>query len=400
MEAEDNRDDEGPLFAWLPPDDRLWRHPSEVGASAPRRVPGIRGGVINRNWAVAFAAALLGALLASGVGMATGLFLQHTVIETVPTPSPNSLNVTESTSFTTANWQPIANDLAPSLAAITAGGNVASAVVFTAAGGWSYLITAADAVTGTGRIVAIFGDGTREPAYLVGSDWATGIAVLRVAGTRPLPVFGSASDLQVADNVLVAGAAGAGASAIAAPGTMSSVDTVLNTAAGYTLHGVMAVSDATVPASANGGALVNSAGTVVGINTDLTSVDPSMQGMAFAIPIDTAEQVANNLLEGQPPAHPWIGIEGATDLSTASASQFGVPGGAVVVTVAPHSPVSRAGLEPGDIVTAFAGQRVASSGRLVSLLAGCLPGQRRTISYLDAGHLHRASIVVGTLPGS
>ncbi|MHB1928930.1 MAG: S1C family serine protease [Acidimicrobiales bacterium] len=397
MEAEENRDDEGPLFAWLPPEDRLWRHPSEVGAGPARAVASIRNASMSRTWTAALVAGVLGAVLASGVGLATGMFLGHTVVVSVPTPTPNTADVTESTSYASGGWPAIANDLEPSLVGIAAGGAIASGIVFTAAAGSSYLITAADAVSG-GRITAIFDDGSRERAYLVGADVATGIAVLRVAGTYMPPVFGSASDLQVADNVLMVGASSAGGSY--ANGAMSSLDSVLNTAGGYTLHGMMAVSDATVPASANGGAVVDQGGAVVGVDTDLTSVDSTMQGMAFAIPIDTAEQVANNLIEGRAPAHPWIGIEGATDLPTMTASQLGVMGGAEVGAVAPGSPAARAGLQPGDIVTAFAGRRVTSSGVLVSLLAGCRPAQRRTISYLAGGHTHRTTLTVGALPGS
>ncbi|MDQ2754795.1 MAG: hypothetical protein M3R71_04515, partial [Actinomycetota bacterium] len=87
MEADDGLDDEGPLFAWIPPDDRLWRHPSESTAGAPPS-PSPRSALhfgswrisSGRTWGVAVVAGVVGALLASGVGMMTGTFEQRTTV--------------------------------------------------------------------------------------------------------------------------------------------------------------------------------------------------------------------------------------------------------------------------------------------------------------------------------
>lgn len=399
MEAEDGREDDGPLFAWLPPEDRLWRHPSEVGASAAERAASVwRRSPGARVWTVALVAGVFGAILASGVGLATGLFVQHTVTVPVPLPARSTSAATTTSAQEPANsWPAIANEVAPSVVGITAGGQTASGVIYEAYQDSTYVITAADVVAGSRRVGILWDNGTRGRGYVVGADPASGVAVVRVAGAghHPPAVFGTAANLQIASAVLAVAARSAGPASAA--GNLSLVGAELQTAGGYTLQGMMGISGLTVPASADGGALVDQGGEVVGITTDLTSVDSSMQGVAFAVPIDTAEHVAVQLLAGQKPADPWIGIQDATDVSTMTASQDGIAGGAEVGAVAPGSPAARAGLQAGDIVTAFDGEHVTSAGSLISLLAGCRPHDRTTISYLDGTRLHRARLTVGGL---
>jgi len=392
--SEDGSEEEGPAFAWLPPDDRLWRHPSEVGASAPGRPvlqrrstwPTNRG----RPLGVALFAGTLGALLAIGVGMATGLVGHRTVLDPVPVPTPDTAALAVSSPGDgVGNWAEIADTLAPSLVSVqttTAGGEVlSSGVLYTAGNGRTYVLTAADAPADADSMKVQFENGETEVAHLVGSDPLTQIALLWVAGVhRSFPTLGSVATVQVADPVLALGARTAGATPVAA-GEVTGLDQQLELAGGSSLDGMLAISGLEVPPSADGGALVDAAGAVIGIDTDLTSVNPADQGVAYAVPIDVAARVADQLLDGRPPTHPWIGIDDATDLSTAVATELGIPGGAEVGAVASDSPAARDGLVPGDVVTGFAGHDVPSSGVLVMLLAAARPGEHTTITYL-AGH--------------
>lgn len=404
MEPDESREGEGPLFPWLPPEDRLWRHPSEVGSASAKPTFSHSPGA-SRLWTVAIVSGLIGAVLASGVGLGAGLFPRRTVIETVSTPTPNTVALSSSDTdqqVDVGDWPAIANDLAPSLVDVSSGGVTESGVLYApnAATSSAYVITTTDAV-GNGPLRVTFEGGTTERASVVGVDSVTGIAVLRVAGSGQIqyPLFGSAADLEVADEVLVVGARGS-VSAVA-PGTLSGLDEQMQTAGGYTLDGMLAIADVTVPESADGGALVDAGGVVVGIATDLTSVEPNQQAMAFAVPIDTAEAVANQMLGGHSPIHAWLGVEDATDVSTITASADHIKGGAEVGAVDAGSPAARAGIIPGDIVTAFDGHPVTSSGVLVSLLAQCRPDYRTSVSYLIAGGgIHKATLVVGTLQDS
>ncbi len=401
VEAEEGRDDEGPRWAWLPPEDRLWRHPSEIGATtAARAASAWRRSPTSHAWTAAIVAGVLGALLASGVGMATGIFVHQPVTVGVPVPSPDTTAATTTAAADpNGSWPAVANAVAPSLVGIDAGGQMGSGVVYTAFQDNTYILTSADVVSGAHKIAVVWEDGTRQRGSVVGSDPVSGIAVVRVAGAgHPTPVFGSAADLQIASGVLAVAARSTGPASVA-PGNLSGLDTELQSPGGYTLQGMMAVSGLTVAPPADGGALVDRSGEVVGINTDLTSVDTNMQGVAFVVPIDTAERVASELIAGQKPTDPWIGVLDATDLSTTTSAQLRIAGGAAVGSVATHSPAARAGLRAGDIVTSFDGQQVTSAGQLIGILAAARPDQRTTVSYLDRGRLHRAPITVGNLSG-
>ncbi len=400
MEAEEGRDDDGPLFAWLPPEDRLWRHPSEVGShGATRSALAWRRNRGARLWSVAVVSGVLGAVLASGVGLATGLLVQRPVRIPYPVPSAGTSVATTVAQQASYTWPAVANAVAPSLVGIRANGQNGSGIVYTATHGESYIVTAADVVSGTRTVRVVWDDGVGEIGHVVGTDPVSGIALVAAAGAgHPPAVFGSAANLQIASDVLAVAARSTGPVSVA-PGNLSGLDAELQSPGGYTLQGMMAVGGLTVPSAADGGALVDQYGEVVGVVTDLTSVNSSMQGMGFAVPIDTAEHVAAQLLAGKVPTHPWIGVQNATDVSSLTASQLGIAGGAEVGSVAPGSPAARAGLRAGDIVTAFDGRQVSSAGALISLLASCRTPDHTRISFSSGRRRHRAPITVESFGG-
>lgn len=381
----------------------MWRHPSEIGpprtASTGRTW---RRSVTGRTWTSAILAGVLGALLASGLGMATGIFVHQP--EPVPVPVPVASPDTTAAATTSAadpngSWPAVANAVAPCLVGIDAGGQMGTGVVYTAFQDSTYILTAADVVSDDHRVGVLWENGTRQRGSVIGSDPVSGIAVVRVSGAgHPIPVFGSAADLQVASGVLAVAARSTGPASVA-PGNLSGLDTELQSPGGYDLQGMLAITGLTVAPPADGGALVDRAGEVVGIDTDLTSVAASMQGVAFAVPIDTAERVATEIIAGRKPVDPWIGVLDATDLSTTTAAQLHIAGGAAIDSVAADSPAYRSGLRSGDIVTSFDGQQVTSAGQLVSVLAAARTDQPTTIAYLDRAHLHRARITVEGAPG-
>lgn len=401
VEAEEGRDDEGPRWAWLPPEDRLWRHPSEIGPatvatsrSTWRRAPA------GHTWTAVLAAGVIGALLASGLGMATGMFVRRPVPVRVPVPTPDTTAAaTTSAANPNGGWPAVANAIAPSLVGIDTGGQMGTGVVYTAFQDNTYILTAADVVSGAHTVGVVWEDGTHQRGSVVGSDPVSGIAVLRVAGAgHPTPVFGSAADLQIASDVLAVAARSTGPASVA-PGNLSGLDTELQSPGGYDLEGMLAITGLAVPPPADGGALVDRAGEVVGIDTDLTSVAASMQDVAFSVPIDTAERVATEIITGQKPTDPWIGVIDATDLSPTTAAQLHIAGGAAINSVATNSPAYRAGIRAGDIVTGFDGQQVTSAGQLVSALAAARTGERTTVSYMGRGHLHRSALTVERASG-
>jgi putative serine protease PepD len=414
---EEGREDDRPLFAWLPPEDRLWRHPSEVDDGSARpdpppppvgpSAPNLLRPVV-RVWSMALFAGLAGALLASGFFMATGFNERHTtVVEPIVTPSTVAIYSTpnnSSGSATVGDWPVIAGNLTASLVGVRVSneGNlqVGSGVLYGASDTESYIITAQDLVSGNRTVTVTFSNGDIQAARVVGTDPVTGVAVLATAGSRrSFPTFGSVSNVQVAEEVLALGTRVANPKAVVTD-TVSGLDQSVSTASDSnpSMAGMIALSGGAVPESTNGGALIDPNGSVVGIDTDITSSDLSAQGVAYAVPIDVAEHVAQQLLKGNRPTHPWLGVEDATDLTSASAHQLGVPGGAQVGAVDPDSPAALVGLRANDVVTGFDGQAVDSSGALVALLAQCQPGSHASLSFFRQSQRWRATVTIAEQP--
>ena len=119
---------------------------------------------------------------------------------------------------------------------------------------------------------------------------------------------------------------------------------------------------------------MDQAGQVVGITVGLDPADPTDQDLIFAVPIDEAVNVTEEILGGQQLTHPWLGISNTVDLTPTVAQELGLPGGARPQSVAPNSPASRIGLTPRDIITSFDGHQVTSAGALTRCLPSASPG--------------------------
>ena len=139
-------------------------------------------------------------------------------------------------------------------------------------------------------------------------------------------------------------------------------------------------------------------GRVVGVTLNLSPVNASDQNLTFAVPVDVAMHVVEQMLAGKPLTHPWLGVTSASDITTAVAAQYGLPGGAQVEQISPGSPASQLGLRPNDIITSFDNQPVISSGSLTQLLSQAQTGRRVMINYLHAGKPVHATVAVSNQP--
>ncbi|MBO0748552.1 MAG: PDZ domain-containing protein, partial [Acidimicrobiaceae bacterium] len=113
--------------------------------------------------------------------------------------------------------------------------------------------------------------------------------------------------------------------------------------------------------------------------------DPNQQGTSYAIPINVAIHVADQMLTKKRATHPYLGVLQAQDLSSVTARSMGVRGGATVETVAPGSPAAAAGISPGDVITSMGPARVTSAGGLISALCRAAPGAAVRVHYMHQG---------------
>src|SRR5439155_17079435 len=129
-------------------------------------------------------------------------------------------------------------------------------------------------------------------------------------------------------------------------GSVTAEDRAVDVTGGTTMQGLIGVSGPPLPSGAAGGPLVDDQGRVVGVTLNLSPVNAADQDLTYAVPVDVAMHVVQQMLAGNALTHPWLGVTSASDITTAVAAQYGLPGGAQVEQVAPGSPASQLGLTP------------------------------------------------------
>ena len=234
------------------------------------------------------------------------------------------------------------------------------------------VLTNAHVVRDAKEVTVKLQDRTEHRARVLGIDPATDIAVLRIDGANlPAVVLGDPSQVRVGDYVL----------AIGAPfGFEQSATQGIVSAKGRALPGVSRVpfiqTDAAVNPGNSGGPLFDGSGRVIGINSQIYSSSGGFQGLAFAIPIDVAMRIKDQIVSTGRVDHARLGVV-IQDLDQALAESFGLPrpDGAVISAVQPGSAAAAAGLKPGDVVTRVAGQPVNTAAELSQRIGAARPGE-------------------------
>lgn len=283
----------------------------------------------------------------------------------------------------------------------------------------------ADAAGG-GQISVKFNDGKKSSADVVGTDPATDLAVIKASGVSGLkPVtFGNSDQLQVGDPVVAIGSP-LGLEGSVTSGIISALHRTLSESGsdqqqqqpglppGFggqgqgqqgqqgqqggsagTAIGDAIQTDAAINPGNSGGPLVNSAGQVIGINTAIATSGGGNGniGVGFAIPIDTAKQVSDQLIKTGKATHAYLGVT----LSDASGDQQG----ALVATVQGNTPAASAGLKEGDIVTQVDGKAIDGADALSAAIRGHNPGDKIALTYIRNGSKHTVNVQLASSAGT
>jgi S1-C subfamily serine protease len=391
MGPDDDADDDVPGFAApLPPDDRLWRHPSELKAYGPgpgAPVPvSIAAPRTPNTRTVALVAGLVGAVLSAGVISLAGVIsprrVDRDVIQRVAvTPVVSSPMVRGDRGVVTVTKQ-----LGPALVRLDVRGSdgghesSGSGVLFRDDG---LVLTSAHVVRDAGSISVVLSDGRHFSGRLIGVDGPTDVAVVDIDGNDlPVAVLGTARGLEVGTPAVALGSPRikAGQASVAS-GVISALGSSVRAITAEVLHG-MIQTDAPVAAGCSGGALVDATGAVIGITSG--AAGGSDKGVAFATPIDVAHKVALQLVEHGRAIRGWLGVEG-TDLPADWAERTGLSGGAFVRDVLAGSPADKAGLASSDVITEVDGHPVQSMPGLVVELRDHEPGDQVDLTYWRDG---------------
>jgi S1-C subfamily serine protease len=411
-------DDDHPASSWLPPDDRLWRHPSEVRSNpaAPARTGSgsLRSWLVGpeaRTWLVGVISGVVGALVCGGVLIATGAVDQPAPV--IVTKTSSQRTGTSSSGGGAGNAIGILDAVAPSVVGLSVNGSQGvdsgSGVIVATVGQASYILTdsALFSTAGSSSQVQVLSYwGQQKSGVLIGTDPSSGIAVVRVVMDPVDPaVPGSVADVQTGGTIYSIGSPGVAGSSDGSPFASGSIDDSMNylqpvegsSGAMYS----MLVADMSVDSTAYGGAVVDSSGALIGIANQVSS-QLARPGLTYVTPIDTAMVDMYALIKGggQAAAHPFLGILQATDISGPGAEAVGVAGAIEVESVAVGSPAAKAGIADNDVITAIAGRPAASVGALISWLALAKPGQVVSVDWLHGTHRRQFDITLATQPAT
>jgi serine protease Do len=254
------------------------------------------------------------------------------------------------------------------------------------------VLTNAHVVAGADEVTVMLTDQREFRAKVVGSDATTDVAVLKI-DARDLPTvrLGDPAKLRVGDWVV----------AIGTPyGLENTVTSGIVSAKSRTLPGDAVVpfiqTDAAVNPGNSGGPLFNLDGEVVGINSQIFSRSGGFQGLAFAIPIDVALRVKDEIQQHGRVSHGRLGVN-VQPVDQAMAESFGLDGprGALVGSVQKASPAARAGLEPGDVILKYDGKAIDRSDTLPAMVAATRPGTKAGLEVWRNGKVQKLEVEVG-----
>ena len=294
---------------------------------------------------------------------------------------------------------PVANQVLPSVVTISARrgaqAGTGSGQVIRAGG---YILTNDHVISvaaGGGNVSVQYSDGHSSDAVIVGTDPSTDLAVLKASdAAKDYPVigFGSSAGLQVGQPVVALGAP-LGLASTVTSGIVSALDRYVPVPGdGVTHHLIGAIqTDAAINPGNSGGALVDCAGRLVGVNAAIATVPNAAGvsgggsvGLGFAIPVDLAKPIADQLIRTGQPGHPTTGLQ-VQEIPAAVAKEAGAPAGLFVLAVDAAGPAAKAGLRAGDIITKVDTEPAVSSEQIVVATLTRKAGDTLELTYLRAG---------------
>jgi putative serine protease PepD len=290
---------------------------------------------------------------------------------------------------------------------------VGSGVLLTSDG---YILTNAHVVEDADRLEVTLLNGKTYKARLVGGDASIDTALIKITPERPnLPkiTWGNSAQLQVGQKVYAIGNP-FGLTSTLTTGVISSLGRTLRAENGRVMENIIQT-DAAINPGNSGGPLLDSAGRLIGVNTAIFSPSGASAGIGFAVPVNTARRVVDDLIRHGRVIRPYLGLQLGLDVTPAVAEALSLPvkAGVLVGFVMPGSPAAQAGIQGGsedllignrrlrlggDIITAIDNQPVSTASQLMNRVDAKRPGDTIRLTLSRRGHLVTLPIQLAEKP--
>ena len=346
---------------------------------------------------------------AAGVGAVIGAVVGGLIVAAVDGGDNNgSISNQASSGEAMCVATPIANEVLPSIVTISArqGGRAGtgSGQIIREGG---YILTNDHVISvaaNGGAVSVLYSDGHTSDATIVGRDPSTDLAVLKAAdeskGFPPIQI-GSSASLQVGQPVVALGAP-LGLDSTVTSGIVSALDRYVPVPGDEVIHHLIGAiqTDAAINPGNSGGALVDCAGRLVGVNSAIATVPNAAGvsgggsvGLGFAIPVDLAKAIADELIRTGQANHPTTGLQ-VKEISPQLAQATGAQPGLFVVAVDAGGPAEKAGLRAGDIITKIEDQPAVSSEQIVLVTLTRKAGDKVDVTYVRNGATATATLTL------
>jgi serine protease Do len=262
-----------------------------------------------------------------------------------------------------------------------------------------YILTNNHVVEGTREVTIVLSDGTEQQASIVGTDIYSDIAVLKTDGNvSAVAKLGNSDVLQPGESVIAIGSPLGNFKNTVTVGVVSATGRSIDTGNGYQIEDLIQT-DAAINHGNSGGPLVNLAGEVVGINTLVvrnTNSGDVAEGLGFAIPVNTAQAVAQQIIEKGYFARPYLGIS-FQPINPDVAAIYNLPAqwGVYITRVAENSPAQQAGLQEGDIITKIGEVALDETHSYVNTIFAFQPGDQITLDVVRGNETMQVKVTLG-----
>ena len=299
----------------------------------------------------------------------------------------------------------VASKTLPSVVSITAqgedgkSGGIGSGVVLDDDGN---ILTNFHVIDGAAELaVSVNGSESRE-AQIIGADESSDLAVIKLKDIKDVKLtpieVGNSDDIKVGEWVMAIGSPFGNEQSVST-GIVSALyrSTALPSTNGTSIYANMIQTDAAINPGNSGGALVNDRGELIGINSVIESYSGSSSGVGFAIPANYAIDIAEQIIDGKTPVHPYLGVTlTSVNAIVARRDNLAVNEGARVVEVSADSPAAKAGLQPDDVITQIDDTPVDSADSLIIAMRSYEVGDKVELSVVRGASDKKIKVELGS----